>query len=194
MTALIRNLASAAAVLLLTGCVVWMKQPLSDTGAATIDEALLGAWQNSDVEGDHVELDITRSGDHLVLIALTTLKPDGGRNIAQYKAQTTIAGERRYLSVMDMRPGRREIGFMIVKYEATPAGIEIALIDEDEVKRAIRAGEIEGMVDAGSEFADATIEAPPAKLLAFLASDEAALFPKSVTFTPREQAPAAVAP
>lgn len=194
MTALIRNLVSAAAVLLLAGCVVWTRQPLSDTAAATIDEALLGAWQNSDVEGDHVELDITRAGEHLVLIALTTVKPDGGRNIAQYKAQTTVAGERRYLSVMDMRPGRREIGFMILRYQATPGGLAIALIDEDEVKRAIRDGEIEGMVDASSEFSDATIEATPGKLLAFLATHDAALFPKSVAFTPREQAPAATAP
>lgn len=194
MTTLIRNLLSAAAVSLLTGCIVWMGQPLSDTGVATIDEALLGAWENSDVDGDHVELDVTRSGEHLVLIALTTVKPDGGRNIAQYKAQTTVAGERRYLSVMDMRPGRREIGFMIVKYEAAPGALAIALIDEDAVKRAIRAGEIEGMVDAGSEFADATIEAPPGKLLAFLAGGDAALFPKTITFTRREEPPAATTP
>ena len=194
MIALIRNLATALAVLLLTGCVVWMKQPLSDTATATIDESLLGAWQNTDVEGDHVELDITRAGEHLVLIALTTMKPDGGRNLAQYKAQTTVAGERRYLSVMDMRPGRREIGLMIVKYDATPGELAISLIDEDEVKRAIRAGEIEGMVEASSEFADARIEARPERLLAFLASNDAALFPKTVAFTRRGQPPAAGAP
>lgn len=194
MIALIRNLATAIAVLLLTGCVVWMKQPLSDTATATIDEAMLGAWQNTDVEGDHVELDITRAGEHLVLIALTTVKPDGGRNLAQYKAQTTVAGERRYLSVMDMRPGRREIGLMIVKYDATPGELAISLIDEDEVKRAIRAGEIEGMIEANSEFADARIEARPERLLAFLASNDAALFPKTVAFTRRAGPPAASVP
>jgi hypothetical protein len=83
---------------------------------------------------------------------------------------------------------------MIVKYDATPGELAISLIDEDEVKRAIRAGEIEGMIEANSEFADATIEARPERLLAYLASNDAALFPKTVAFTRRERPPAASAP
>jgi hypothetical protein len=191
MTALIRSLILASATLLLAGCVVWSTEPLSDTATATIDASLLGKWQNAEIEGDRVEIDITRSGEHLVLIAMTTIKPDGGQTLLDYKAQTTIAGERRYLSVMDLKPGRRAAGFMIVKYATTADELSIALIDEDAVKSAIRAAEIEGMIDASSEFGDATIDTRPEKLLAFLASNEAVLFPKTITFTRREDSTAA---
>jgi hypothetical protein len=191
MTALIRNLILASAMLLIAGCVVWSTEPLSDTATAAVDASLLGKWQNAEIEGDRVEIDITRSGEHLVLIAMTTIKPDGGHTLLDYKAQTTVAGERRYLSVMDLRPGRRATGFMIVKYATTADELSISLIDEDAVKSAIRAGAIEGMIDASSEFGDATIDTRPEKLLAFLASNEAVLFPKTITFTRREEAPAA---
>lgn len=191
MTALIRSLILASAMLLLAGCVVWSTEPLSDTATAAIDASLLGKWQNAEIEGDRVEIDITRSGEHLVLIAMTTIKPDGGQTLLDYKAQTTVAGERRYLSVMDLRPGRRATGFMIVQYATTADELSISLIDEDAVKSAIRAGEIEGMIDASSEFGDATIDTRREKLLAFLESNEAVLFPKTITFTRREDEQAA---
>ena len=174
------------AVLGLSGCIAYNQQPLSDPGAARIDEALLGSWvsTNPDNSNEKLELDITRDGDHQVLIALTSYEADGSTRQHVYHAHSSIIGDRQYLNVYASEQERDLRGYMTVRYGIDNQGtLNVSLLDDDAARGAIQTDGLEGMVSTNSQFSDITITAAPAPFAAYLRAHEADLFPRESIFT-----------
>lgn len=179
-TIVLMRLLAALVVLPLGGCLAYVEQPLTDPATAAVDQALLGDWQSVAENGEKIAVSITAKGEHLIRIEFTGTDSAGRTNRAAYLAHTSDIAGTRYLNVLDARRTMLPRGFMLLKYStANKDELAISLLSEDAVKRAIREGELAGMVEVASEFGDATITAAPEELVPFLAKHDAEMFPRT---------------
>lgn len=191
----ISRLIVCAFMLLLGGCITYNTEPLSPVNEATIDSNLLGAWQSvevgeTDKQQERLELDITRKGDHQVLIAVTSYESDGSNRQHIYLAHSSVHGALRYLNAYTSESDRQLRGYMTVRYDVDDKGeLSVALIDEAAARKAIQSGGLEGMVNVTSEYADATISAAAAPFAEYLRDHDAEMFLKVNKFVRRKDEP-----
>lgn len=172
-------LGMSAVVMLLGGCGVTSKHPLTDDATSLLDERLIGVWELVPEEGDDAEsadgprprLYVGRlEGRPNALEAVIVSVEKEKVNVQRMDLFTTKLGEQRYASV-----GKGET-YVIVLYDLKqPDRVTLHFMKEEVVEAAIKKGVLAGKVEVkkGTGFVKIEtktirITAPPDKLAAWL--------------------------
>lgn len=178
----LRLVSVALSVLLLSGCLAYSRHPLSVVGEAIVDPALTGDWYAllEEEEDERLDVHVAASDGHRLAVTTAEKDGDGKQKIFRYVAHLSELEGNRYLNVLEADAPDR--GYRIVKYRISgPMDLHCSLIDDEALKAAVRAGEISGVIEGDTEFADVVITAPPEELRRFIARREATLFRREVT-------------
>jgi hypothetical protein len=196
MRGLFRNLLIGLAALPLGGCLVYNTAPLSPPETATIDQALLGGWDSTpDADAtvkERLELDITRDGEHALLIAVTSYESDGSTRQHVYHAHSSVHssanGEQRYLNAFTTPSDRNLRGYITARYSIAGEALKIELLDVPATRTAIQSGGLEGIVGISSEYADVTVTMAGETFVSYL-EEHPQLFSAPVNFIRRGKSP-----
>lgn len=189
MRRLLKRLLIAAATLSLGGCLVYNTVPLSPAETAIVDESLLGGW-NSAPSADptvkeRLELDISRAGDHSLLLAITSFESDGSTREHVYHAHGSQHGDHRYLNLFANEGDRNLRGYITARYRIDGDKLAVELLDVPATRTAIQTGGLEGMVSISSEYGDVTVTADGTSFAAYL-KRHPEVFGKPIDFVRRK--------
>jgi hypothetical protein len=184
-----RTFITVVATLALGGCLVYNSVPLSPPGSAAIDTALLGGW-DSKPETDpgikeRLELDISRDGEHALLVAVTSYEGDGSTREHVYHGHGSVHGERRYLNLYATENDRNLRGYITARYRIDGEALAVELLDVPATRTAIQTGGLEGMVSISAEYGDVTVTAEGESLASYLERNPS-LFGKPIEFVRRK--------
>jgi hypothetical protein len=170
------------ALVLLEGCLVDSRHPIAPPDAAAADPDLLGTWGGGSENGAvffHV-FQPAGSVAGTVEIVAVAFEKDGSGTVDRYCGHLSLVGKARYINLVgplaDCKAASGE-PFFFVLYEKRPDGeLDVRLMREDAVVKAIGAGKLAGKKDAeGAPTSHITAE--PEQIRAFLlAADTAALW------------------
>jgi hypothetical protein len=192
MRRILRTLLIGLATLQLGGCLVYNTAPLSPPETATIDDALIGGWDSTPdpkaTTSERLELDISRDGEHALLIAVTSYEADGSTRQHVYHAHGSAQGEKRYLNVFTTADDRNLRGYITARYAIDGEALAIELLDVPATRTAIQSGGLEGMVSISSEYGDVTVTMAGEAFARYL-GEHPQLFAAPVNFIRRAKSP-----
>jgi hypothetical protein len=182
----IRAVLVIALAALVSACVT-SKFPVGASQGEQADARLMGAWTATDPKtGNRMFLFfIPRpSGGHKVeAIGVTPAQGDENGGWGSYAIVVGKAGEHSFINaqpLLDDGKPKSADDYVPVLYTIDRSGrLHFSMLDTDAVKRAVQAGEIQGVVKDSSVL----ITAAPAALDAYMATRGAALFkPSEIVF------------
>jgi hypothetical protein len=168
-------LVSAALGLLLTSCVD-SKNPLSDPDKSKADARLVGVWRARGEDGDATYYHVGRVGEKLPqgVLGVTgvTHRKDGRlqRSDGEFLVFPTVIGDASYLNLSEGSEEQiktlEEKGwkpdtvtdYIILKYRVDGDTLLIWTMDVDAKERAIKAGQIKGIVRTEKDSFTKTVE------------------------------------
>jgi hypothetical protein len=155
----------ALSFLLLSGCLVTVKDPIPANEAAPIP--LLGEWARTNEWGEEQFLQVSRSGANTYKAETYDDDPDNLDSRKEYGFTVAHHGRRWYLSVG--LPKRLGANFAIVGFELTH-GNELVLysLDVDRIMQVLEQGVLEGEVVETAQGDGALISSPLDKVFAYL--------------------------
>jgi hypothetical protein len=111
---------------LLGGCPYESKVPLSNSGAAKIDTALLGEWKNTE-EGEPFTMIIQQFNDHeLLLLGIE----DGKVQREVMRAFVTIVKDEHFLNVQEIKGLLATRGWHLANYAIAGKTLSIRIVDD----------------------------------------------------------------
>jgi hypothetical protein len=162
------------AVLALAGCYPPVTtHPLGSNTPTKPDAALAGVWKGVDTDGKPHYVHFLQQSDSTISAVVVE---SGAKAEDWFAAKLTCAklGANRFLNGRlewtNNKPEHDIPGTVPVIYSIDAKGaLTLAMMDEDKVKDAVRAGKIKGMIEKG-QFGDVTITESPAALDKLFAS------------------------
>ena len=171
---------------LLTGCVPYADQPLTDPGKSLIAASPRGTWYwNEASEHGFVHIGTNEAGDRLRLLMVTLYTRDGELEIAEFSGHPSVIGGNTYLNLKAVGtvPGAPD-GFFFMKIIPDENSLGFAFMDGHVVEKAIGDGTLKGTVGKPGDSMAIHITDTPARLRDFLVKNEKALYGQ-VKFLPR---------
>ncbi|UTW08844.1 hypothetical protein [Pseudomonas benzenivorans] len=155
----------ALSFLLLSGCLVTVKDPIPANEAAPIP--LLGEWARTNEWGEELFLRISRSGSNTYRAETFVDDPENLDSRKEYAFTVAHHGRRWYLSVG--LPKRLGANFAIAGFELTQRS-ELVLysLDVERILQEVELGVLAGEVVDTSQGDGALITSPLDKLFAYL--------------------------
>ncbi|MFZ5789523.1 MAG: hypothetical protein ACOY3L_02380 [Pseudomonadota bacterium] len=172
----------ALALVALGGCLVDSRYPIAPPDPAAADPDLLGTWGGGSENGAvffHV-FQPAGSVPGTVEIVAVAFEKDGSGSVDRYCGHLSRVGKARYINLVgplaDCKTASDEPFFFVLYDERPDGGLDVRLMREDAVVKAIGAGKLAGKKDAeGAPTSHITAE--PEQIRAFLlAADTAALW------------------
>ncbi|MBX9912807.1 MAG: hypothetical protein K2Y25_02815 [Pseudomonadaceae bacterium] len=153
----------ACACLLLSGCLVLFKAPITTPVAAPTQ--LLGSWQRDNEWGEQLRLDISVTADNRYTAKIRVLGQDAKPEV--YPFVVTRGGERWYASLS--LPKRFGDNYAIAGFELTKRN-ELVLysLDPERFIQELKAGTLQGQLVQTQGSDSALISSPLAQVLAYL--------------------------
>jgi hypothetical protein len=156
------------AVLALAGCYPPITtHPLGSNAQTKPDAALAGTWKGVDTDGKPRYVHFLQQSDGTLSAVVVE---SGAKAEDWFAAKLTCAklGANRFLNGRlewtNDKPENEIPGTVPILYEIDAKGaLTLALMDEDKVKDAVRAGKIKGTIEKG-QMGDVTITESPAAL------------------------------
>lgn len=135
------RVAVALSLLLLSGCLVTLNDPIPANEAAPIP--LLGEWSRKDEWGERLYLDITRAGSNLYEARTYKGSPDNLDSQEKYGFTVAHHGRRWYLSAG--LPQSLGGNFAIAGFELTADNeLVIHTLDVERIEQELEAGALRG--------------------------------------------------
>lgn len=174
------------ALVLLSGCQVDSRHPIAPPDPAAADPDLLGSWAGQGEEGAYFFHVFQPAGSTpgTVEIVAVAFEKDGSGTVDRYCGHLSRVGKTSYINLQgpaaDCKAASKE-PFFFVLYDKLPNGeLDVRLMREDVVKKAIGAGTLAGEKDANGT-PTSHITAAPEEIRAFLlAADTAALWDEPI--------------
>lgn len=174
-----RHLFLILALVLPLGCVPYSDTPLSAPYAEPVDPAIIGTWywvEDEETGYLHVGID---EHSKLLRVAMVDLDRAGNLDISEFTGHTSAVDGNHYLNLKWVRPEPDAIpGYMVMKYQVHGDTLGIGLMDRDPVEQAIADGALKGEIIKGDWISSLHITEGEAKLRAFVAHNDKALFPE----------------
>lgn len=170
-------------IAVLAGCKVDSVNPISPLESAQPDTAIYGVWRfKSKDELTYVHIgpefslaDAAKAGNRRTRIVIVDHKTNGLTD-ETYAAFTSRVGKQRYLNVIQSE-GDKNVGYLFVQYTLVDRNtLRFAMIDEDALKKAIRAGRIKGTARGEGLSSETAITAESAEIEKFLSAEGGKLF------------------
>jgi len=168
----VRVVLAAAAVAVLSSCLVESEYPIHEPDVGAVDADLLGEWMMAadDVKGPSGRILFLSSGGAMLVLVFG---PDKEFE-ESYEAYASEYGGAGWLDIrrpvfVDGRhePGASEGTWLIAWYQVRGSSLAIRLLDLEAVSDAIRCGELAGTPSDGG-LATATLTGPTADIRRFI--------------------------
>ncbi|MDA7085442.1 hypothetical protein PH586_03425 [Pseudomonas sp. SA3-5] len=159
------RVAVALSLLLLSGCLVTLNDPIPANEAAPIP--LLGEWSRKDEWGERYYLDITRAGSNLYEARTYKGSPDNLDSEVKYGFTVARHGRRWYLSAG--LPQSLGGNFAIAGFELTvDSELLVYTLDVDRILQELEAGTLQGKTVDTQQGEGVLISSPLDTLFAYL--------------------------
>jgi hypothetical protein len=112
---------------ILCGCPYESPVPLSKVSKATIDQALLGEWKNTE-EGEPYTMVIRQFNDHEFLIMGME---DGEVQQEAMRAFVTVIKDEQFLNVQEIRAPGKKRSWLLVRYTITGDALRAWSVDDE---------------------------------------------------------------
>ena len=155
----------ALSFLLLSGCLVSVKDPIPANEAAPIP--LLGAWARKNEWGEQQYLEVSRAGSSLYKAKTYVDSPDNLESLEEFGFTVAHHGQRWYLSAG--LPKKLGGNFAIAGFELT-SGNELVVynLDVDRIRQELEQGGLQGTLVDTPEGDGALLTSPLEQVLAYL--------------------------
>lgn len=155
----------AMSFLLLSGCLVTLREPIPANEAAPIP--LLGEWTRRNEWGEQQYLEISRAGSNVYKAITYVNSPDDLESLKEYGFTVARHGDRWYISVG--LPQSLGANFAIAGFELTRDN-ELVLysLDVDRIQQELQSGTLQGLSFDTPEGDGALLTSPLAEVLAYL--------------------------
>jgi hypothetical protein len=135
-----------ALLFLLSACVIYSENPLSDPATAVVDESLIGTWYwNGDEDMGYIHIGKAGSGREII-ISMIKFRKDGSIVPTIYRGHSCQTGKRRYLSLKHLMFEQLDKRYFFVEYEVKGDSIEVALLNNKLIESAIKGGSLKGEI------------------------------------------------
>lgn len=155
----------ALSFLLLSGCLVSVKDPIPANEAAPIP--LLGEWTRKNEWGEQQYLEVSRAGSSLYKAKTYLDSPDNLESLEEFGFTVAHHGQRWYLSAG--LPKKLGGNFAIAGFELTSDNeLVVYNLDVDRIRQELEQGGLQGAVLDTPEGDGALITSPLEQVLAYL--------------------------
>jgi len=175
-----RFLIHVAIMLLLTGCIPYSDNPLSDQSKEALDDSIIGTWfwnEQDDYGFVHIGKD---TDDKTLLITMIEFKNAGRIDTTEFKGHTSRLASHRFLNLKWTKPQDWNKGYIFIKYEVIADTLVFSSPDLSVLEKAVRSGALRGEIASSG---DVLIHAGQNELRSYIVVNDKALFANSSTLT-----------
>ena len=178
-----RYIVSLMLVLVLSGCGVYSKYPVTPFDKSQMDSKIYGTWiweDNGELGYIHIGLN---EDSELLKVLTVVIHEDGEIASMEFEGHTSSVDKNRYLNLRLTHPAEERIDdYIIVSYRVNADTLSIGIMESSVVVKAIRDGSLKGMIQKERFFTSAFIRESGEKLQKFLVEHDKVLFPEMKDF------------
>lgn len=140
-------------ILFTAGCYTTFQQPLTPLNQAVIDDQLIGTWifqEKEDTGFIHIGIDgntVNSKGEKTGSLSLVMigLEDDKELDYSRWSGHVSSLATGSYMNIRQVEPQTdKHPGYIILKYRIVENALELVLIDDDVITKAIKDGKLSG--------------------------------------------------
>lgn len=163
------------AVLVLGGCVIESKKPLTQIGSEKLDSSIIGTWywnQPNETGYVHIGLD----SEQRYKIVMVETNGSGDIKTREFLAHSSILKTGRYLNVVSQEKSSSK-AFLFIRYEVSKEGLNLFLPDSSVFEKAVESKMLKAQFLKGKNKGIVLLDSSK-NLANFVVENDAQLFPE----------------
>lgn len=173
--AVFKLFAVLVAVLVLGGCVIESKKPLTQIGSEKLDSSIIGTWYwNEPNETGYVHIGLDSEQRYKIVMVETN--GSGDIKTSEFLAHSSALKTGRYLNVVSLEKSSSK-AFLFIRYEVSKEGLNLFLPDSSVFEKAVESKMLKAQFLKGKNKGIVLVDSSK-NLAKFVAENDGALFPE----------------
>lgn len=163
------------AILVLGGCVIESKKPLTEIGSEKLDNSIIGTWYwNEPNETGFVHIGLNSEKRYKIVMVETN--GSGDIKTREFLAHSSALKTGRYLNVVSLEKSSSK-AFLLIRYEVSKNGLNLFLPDSSVFEKAVESKTLKAEFIKGKNKG-IVLQDSSKNLANFVVENDAQLFPE----------------
>ncbi len=163
------------AILVLGGCVIESKKPLTEIGSEKLDDSIIGTWYwNEPNETGFVHIGLNSETRYKIVMVETN--GSGDIKTREFLAHSSALKTGRYLNVVSQQKNSPKT-FLLIRYEVSKEGLNLFLPDSSVFEKGVESKMLKAEFTKGKNKEIVLLDSSK-KLANFVVENDAQLFPE----------------